>query len=1662
MIQRLRSALARTVIAEHLDNLVPWLALLLGLLAAISSVAQCGFTVQGAPTTLCAGAAVQLMLDTTGGEFGEDAVITWSSSAAGDFSCSGCSNTSFTAAVPVAITQPASSITVSVTSPTCPAPNNEVITYTLLATPQAGLGATLAGIPMTTSAAYGATVTTFTLCEDPPPVNSVVDFVDASTNATGSTNLIQPNGTSVPASGTFAAGLTPGTYTVTDPSTGCSNTLNYQVLIGPPVVSISAQLGIAGTTFGCADELIEFEITPTGQSPTGMIYTIHESYDLAPSDNPVAVLTNVPPGTTTAFFHSFSMNSCGGTHAGGPNTAGLEVTPAYGCYFGPPITPITTNGVYISNEPVAAIDGPRQACIGPVTFDNVSQGAWIDNNGVCATQPQQGFWTISGSTPLEWTVAAGFVLGDDGGTPDDPFNWNLGSDPLTVDFHLAGTYTIGFTVASSSGCGASSYYEYDICVETPTPPTSFTVSPVTGCAPFTPTISNSGPQTFGCNGTYEWSVQFLGSDCGTSGSSSCVDCTDEFEPSITFNGAGTYAISMRAVSGCTTAPVVQEVMVVAPPTATIDPLPAQICTGQCITPTAVVAGCGVTDISYAWTFTNTSLATFSGATPPQLCPTVAGVDLGIQLSVTNACGTSPLAQRSVQVANVSTPLIVTSDGPVCEGGTITLTANGGAAGASFTWTDPSGATSPLSTNATLVINNATNGAHNGTWTVSAGSGPCDAAGSVIAVVHSTPPVVVSAAPAGPLCNGGSTTLMASAGAATGAYQWSGGPGSAVWANATPFPPTTTYAVTFTDDATGCTGQGNIAIAVGTGSAVEAGTPTIPDCDLIDVPLNSGSPTGGIWSIVAGPGTINGVAGAQIYTPAAGAGPYTATLQYTITTGGCPGTDDVVIDIPASSAAHAGPAVTACDCEGIITLTGVSPVNGQWTPIAGILDAAGNFNTCASGPGTFTVQFCPPVVGSCTPCDTKSVVVHGVPTAAFDVSAAPYCAGASVSFSDASNAVSGGALSAWNWDFGDPLSPANTAATPDAAHGYDHGDSTYTVTLTVHQGTCSASVTHDVYVQLAPVASFTATTDGGCAPVMATFQQAMMGVEAWSWDFDHPMGNGTMEQDPGHLYQDPGTYEVMLAVSSVCGSDTAFRTVTAGSPPELEPTISPAVACANAPITFTLPNGPWSNVQWDFGDPLSGPDNTATASTSSHLFAAAGSYTVSVTAEGTLTQCVGTAHLAVQVAEAVDAELSLSSAAGCAPLNIALANTASGADDVHWTIEDVDGAVEYFSDNAEYTFDHGGLFNIRLLVEHASGCVDSALAQVEVYEAVTAAFTMDEEPLCGAPAEAHFDNNSTGVGPLAYTWHFGENGASSIATDPSYTYTAPGDFEVCLQVESEHECTASYCAPLAVHPAPSAAFDVNAMVCVGVPIPFSAPLGQATYRWWFGDGATSMLMAPQHSYTIPGVYDVALAVTGAGGCADSLYLSDRIVVLSTPVAAFSVDTLSNSAQLPVYAMEDGSAGATAWYWDFGDGATSTDRDPRHEFPATYGANYTTCLTVANEAGCVDQACTTFTYDAGGNIHVPNAFTPNGDLKNDVFRPVINGFEQCRTLDLWIYDRWGNLVEHLQDRNSGWDGRFNGAEPLIDVYVWRLSLSNCLDGTDPEDRFGHVTIVLDKSE
>jgi len=220
----------------------------------------------------------------------------------------------------------------------------------------------------------------------------------------------------------------------------------------------------------------------------------------------------------------------------------------------------------------------------------------------------------------------------------------------------------------------------------------------------------------------------------------------------------------------------------------------------------------------------------------------------------------------------------------------------------------------------------------------------------------------------------------------------------------------------------------------------------------------------------------------------------------------------------------------------------------------------------------------------------------------------------------------------------------------------------------------------------------------------------------------------------------------------------------------------------------------------------------------------------------------------------------------------------------------------------------------------------------------------------APLTVNFEDKSTGD-ITSWYWEFGD-GETSTEQNPTHTYCPTRDptYTVKLTVTgpcgSDTEIKTDY---ITVYIPPQAAF-------CGSPRSGSAPLtvhfqdkstGDITsWHWDFGDGHTSSNQNPDHTYRTGGKYTVKLKVSGPGGC-DTETRTDYITVYTPPQANFCASPRSGPAPLTVQFEDKSTGDITSWSWDFGDGQTSSSRNPSHTY--SNSGQYTVKLTVNGPGG-----------------------------------------------------------------------------------------------------------------
>ena len=254
---------------------------------------------------------------------------------------------------------------------------------------------------------------------------------------------------------------------------------------------------------------------------------------------------------------------------------------------------------------------------------------------------------------------------------------------------------------------------------------------------------------------------------------------------------------------------------------------------------------------------------------------------------------------------------------------------------------------------------------------------------------------------------------------------------------------------------------------------------------------------------------------------------------------------------------------------------------------------------------------------------------------------------------------------------------------------------------------------------------------------------------------------------------------------------------------------------------------------------------------------------------------------------------------------------------------------------------------------------------------TAAFTSS----CGGLTCGFTSTSSDPDGSIsAYSWTFGDGGTSA-AQNPSHTYATAGTFTVTLTVTDNQGATNAVSHSVTVAAAnqpPVASFTKS---CSGLTCSFTStssdPDGSvASYSWTFGDGGTSTVANPSHTYAAGGAYTVTLRVTDNQG-AVSAPASQTVTVSAPnqpPVASFTKSCSGLTCSFTSTSSDpDGSI--ASYSWTFGDGGTSTTANPSHTYAA--GGTYTVTLRVTDNLGATKTTSQTVTVTPPNQAPTVNA-------------------------------------------------------------------------------------------
>jgi gliding motility-associated-like protein len=735
------------------------------------------------------------------------------------------------------------------------------------------------------------------------------------------------------------------------------------------------------------------------------------------------------------------------------------------------------------------------------------------------------------------------------------------------------------------------------------------------------------------------------------------------------------------------------------------------------------------------------------------------------------------------------------------------------------------------------------------------------------------------------------------------------------------------------------------------------------------------------------------------------GVYSVSLNAT-TNDGCVYSISQVLDVAAVPLASFTFVVTA-NQDSVIFTNGTGPASYLWDFGDGSQSTESDPIHTYIGGGIFIVSLSATNQG----CSTTFIdtILIDRPTALFTYNG--NCSASVVSFSNLSTYVNGTIISN-QWNFGD----GNVSSQQNPSNIYGIAG-VYTVTLTVTGSNGYQSVyTENITIANKPIVLFTASAVSGCSPHSTNFTDFSLTEPGsiYYWTF----GDNTFStlQNPSKTYIDAGLYTVKLIVSSVNGCiDSLIKQnyINVLETPTADFDNSPG--CANTFVDFNeiiQPGAPNSLWNWNFGD-----GGTSNVQNPTHFYPSEGNFNVTLNVTNSV-GCSDELTLPIFIRNQPNALFTILDTTGCAPLNAVFSNNSTTAVGSTFTWNFGNGVTSNVQNPSE-VYDNSGLFTVTLIVTAPGGCADTLTRTdlIDVYSGLVVDFEYDNN--CSGDLTQFTDLSVASSGSLnSWNWNFG-NGITASLPDPQIYYDLPGTYTVELVVGTDQGCSDTIILPITMDEKPLVSFTVPSEYgCAPYDVLFTNTTTQdagASYFWSFGDGTTSNLESPTHTYDSTTTFSVILVVTSPNGCSDSLVQSNFIQLQDPPTAGFTIvnDTLFIPESQSF--VNNLSINASTYFWTFDDGFSSSLFEPAHIFADA--GTFNMCLSAISEFGCESIYCDTIIVFQSAEIAIPSAFTPNGDGANDFF--LVRG-GPLRSFEMKIFNEWGNLVFSSTDQLVGWDG------------------------------------------
>jgi len=478
--------------------------------------------------------------------------------------------------------------------------------------------------------------------------------------------------------------------------------------------------------------------------------------------------------------------------------------------------------------------------------------------------------------------------------------------------------------------------------------------------------------------------------------------------------------------------------------------------------------------------------------------------------------------------------------------------------------------------------------------------------------------------------------------------------------------------------------------------------------------------------------------------------------------------------------------------------------------------------------------------------------------------------------------------------------------------------------------------------------------------------------------------------------------------------------------------------------------------WDFGD-----GTTTAAQNPMHTYAAPGTYTVTMTIGAQGTTCFDQEIETVTVGDSLG-NCNASFTYYQDPANPSLVQfmdySTGNIAYWHWDFGDGNVANIGYPGSAAITHEYSmpGVYLACLTIQGFDSLCSSTFCLPIVVDSIIggceAAFSFYVDPV--NPFSVQFMDQSFINQPATWFWDFGD-GSYSTEQNPVHIFpitTAAVPYMVCLTISSgDSSCIDTSCESIYVgyNTGCQAGFESG-------PLPgayntfqfFDTSVGNIdTWTWDFGDGTSQTISFPQspdvtHYYQAPGMYTACLTINGSDSCVSTacstFFVGDTIPGCQS-YFTYYMDSLAGMNIVHFVDLSTGNP--TQWFWDFGDGTTSTEQNPTHAFEVSgpYSV-YNVCLTVmSNNNTCYDTFCKIVIVTNNQGCHADFSVTPGPAYLH------LMSFEDLSTGDI-ISRTWdfgdGQSVTVVPPQNPN-QNHYYASPGFYTVCLTILGADSCMD-------------------